>query len=53
MAIWEYMCVNMKSDANKPEKVQRILNELGRQGWELVAILVYADCPAYFKRQKP
>jgi hypothetical protein len=49
MATWEYMVVVLNYPYPNYEDQQRQLNELGRQGWELVIVVKHMG---YFKRQK-
>ena len=45
MQKWEYKCISIMGDG---EKTTRVMNELGREGWELVT--AHAFIWHYFKR---
>lgn len=64
LATWEYTVVNLSGGEYRGnfseghEKDQRILNELGRQGWELVSVTAFGTDYSgghptmYLKRQR-
>ena len=54
---WSYKVVSLASTADfwgrvKTDETQQMLNELGRQGWELVSVVqpLQRALTAYFKR---
>jgi len=49
---WEYKVVYLDQRAEAKDKTLSTLNELGREGWELVTLFLGAGHnPAYFKRR--
>ena len=56
--VWEYTVINLGvvdgSDPQRSLSTEKILNDWGLQGWELVSVAVDPDSRsfAYFKRQK-
>ena len=49
--MWEYLVVRLRT--SKPNVTENILNDWGRDGWELVSICWYlAWTTAYLKRLK-
>lgn len=54
MVKWEYKIVTIDDYTKTNEENEEILNGLGKEGWELVAIIRYTDAEefAYLKRRK-
>ena len=49
--MWEYLVVRLRT--SKPSVTENILNDWGRDGWELVSVCWhFAWTTAYFKRLK-
>jgi len=49
--MWEYLVVRLH--INKPDHVEKTLNDWGRDGWELVTVCWQIGwSTAYFKRPK-